>query len=79
MYIHSHTLLCNIFDRVEPGDESGDTACSAYIGPEEGNVGNLRAQNLNSLAGKLIRVDPITGNLFLSIYLSIHPSIYPSI
>ncbi len=66
-----------MFDRVEPGDESGDAACSAYIGPEEGNVGNLRAQNLNSLAGNLIRVDPITGNLptYLSIYLSV--SVYP--
>lgn len=54
----SNTLL---FCSVDPKEETPDASCAAFFGPEEGNTFNLRSQHMSSLAGKLIRVDPVTG------------------
>ncbi len=64
---------------IDPSYEGANPAeCSTFFGPEEAVPGNLRVQSLETLAGKLIRIDPATGNILFRIdgYPSIHPSIY---
>lgn len=41
-------------------DAGGDAACAALFG-EDLDIGSFRAQSLDSMAGKVLRIDPATG------------------
>jgi hypothetical protein len=54
--------------RVDPVDEEKIPECSEFFGPDEGDWFHLRAIRMDSLSGKLVRIDPMTGNNKLYLY-----------
>jgi hypothetical protein len=49
---------------VNPADESPDPQCVSYFGPGQVDMQHLRSQSLDSLGGKLIRIDAMTGTKY---------------
>lgn len=62
---HDGTLLVSAgdgahFDTADPGGLDSDCFGPGLFGPDE-DIGAFRSQYLDSLAGKILRIDPATG------------------